>query len=373
MHKKLIIENFKCFSKRTTINLGKINICLGSNSVGKSSVIQSCILLRQVYEQAKFFQDAKISKYNIQLNDIYGLQLGDSEHILSSGKEGITLEVDDFKYKLLPVKGSPMEMQVDNTYSVGAMSQNKGLFADDFYYLNSERIGPRNYQLIDAKKIEGCGVYGENTVHLLNMVGTQKVESRKCFNLDEEKKVNTIAKQVEYWMDYIIPGIEIATDDITDLRISKMMLQQSALDTGFLSPYNFGFGISYVLPVILTGLVAKEGSIFLVENPEAHLHPKGQSHIGYFLAIMAMAGVQIVIETHSEHVINGIRIAALKNGMNPEDISINFFSIKEQDDIIKHQVEHITLNERMDLEVWPAGFMDQEEEDLRTLRELRRK
>lgn len=56
MHKKLVIENFKCFSKKTVMKLGKINICLGSNSVGKSSVIQSCILLRQIYEQAVFFQ-----------------------------------------------------------------------------------------------------------------------------------------------------------------------------------------------------------------------------------------------------------------------------------------------------------------------------
>jgi predicted ATPase len=255
------------------------------------------------------------------------------------------------------------------------MSKYKGLFAEEFYYLNAERIGPRNYQLIDSKVMNNCGVYGENTVHLLNVlsVSNERVEPNKCYNFDEEKKVNTVSKQVEYWMDYIIPGIEISTDDITDLRVSKMMLQQSSLDTGFLSPYNFGFGISYVLPIILTGLIAKEGSMLLVENPEAHLHPKGQSHIGYFLAMMAMAGVQVVIETHSEHVINGIRIAALKNGMNPDDISINFFSIKEHDGIVKHMVEHITLNERMDLEVWPEGFMDQEEEDLRTLRELRRK
>ena len=174
-------------------------------------------------------------------------------------------------------------------------------------------------------------------------------------------------------MDYIIPGIEMNANDVTDLRISRLSLQQPALDTGFLSPYNFGFGISYVLPIILTGLMAEEGSVFLVENPEAHLHPKGQSHIGYFLAVMALAGIQVVVETHSEHVLNGIRIAALKNGMKPEDISINFFSVNTWGMDAKHQVENIKLNHRMDLETWPEGFLDQEEEDLRTLRELRRK
>ncbi|MDU2210345.1 MAG: AAA family ATPase, partial [Eubacterium sp.] len=373
MHTELSIENFKCFSNKTTIKLGEINICLGSNSVGKSSAIQSCILLRQIYEQSKIYKNTNVDEYIIRLNDIYGLQLGDSQHIQSANKDEITFGIDGYEFQLYPILDSPMEMKVKNNYDIEKIFGNRGLFADEFYYLNAERIGPRNYQLIDSKAINNCGVYGENTMHLLKLVNNNKVVENKCFKLSEDKKVNTVGKQVEYWMDYIIPGIEITTDDVTDLRVSKMMLQQTVLDTGFLSPYNFGFGISYVLPIILTGLIAKEDTVFLVENPEAHLHPKGQSHIGYFLAMMAMAGVQIFIETHSEHVINGIRIAALQKHMNPEEISINYFSIKDYDGIARHVVDHITLNERMDLEVWPEGFMDQEEEDLRTLRELRRK
>lgn len=373
MHRNLVIKNFKCFSKSTSLKLGKINACLGSNSVGKSSVIQCLILLRQIYEQAKFYENAKVNRYNIQLNDRYGLQLGDSKHILSSGSDEIILEIDDFKFVLQSAAETWMEMSVENQYDVSLLSKAEGVFAEEFYYLNAERLGPRNYQMIDTKSINHCGVYGENTMHMLSIAGIHKADPLKCFNLDADKKVNTIGKQVEYWMDFIIPGIEISVDDITDLRISKIMLQQTTLDTGFLSPYNFGFGISYVLPIILTGLIAKKGSLFLVENPEAHLHPKGQSHIGYFLATMALAGVQVVVETHSEHVINGIRIAALKNGMNPDDIGIHYFAIKESNGSAEHVVEHITLNDRMDLEVWPDGFMDQEEEDLRVLRELRRK
>ena len=373
MHKKITIENFKCFSEKTEIRLGKISVCVGSNSVGKSSVIQSCILLRQIYEQARLFQDTKVKEFRIQLNDIYGLQLGDSEHIKSAkDKEDIILKIDDYAYKLVSVNDSPMEMEVNNMYEVSELSAQEGLFSKGFYYLNAERMGPRNYQTLDSKVLNHCGVYGENTVHLLHTLGINKVEELRCFDLDEKKKTNTLSKQVEYWMDYIIPGIEIVTGDMTDLRISRMSLRQPALDTGFLSPYNFGFGISYVLPIILTGLIAEKGSVYLVENPEAHLHPKGQSHIGYFLAMMALAGVQIVVETHSEHVLNGIRIAALKNKMDPEDISINYFSITRENTTTRHEVKNIMLNERMDLEIWPEGFMDQEEEDLRTLRELRR-
>lgn len=374
MHKEITIENFKCFSEKTKIRLGNITVCLGSNSVGKSSVIQACILLRQIYEQAVIFKDTQVKDYTIQMNDVYGLQLGDAEHIKSSkSSEDICLKIDEYQYNLISDAHRPMEMIVRNEYSVEHMSLSAGLFSKGFYYLNAERTGPRNYQTMNAKMIDNCGVYGENTVHLLSVLGNQKVEESKCFCLDANKKVNTFSKQVEYWMDYVVPGIEINADDMTDLRISKMSLRQPALDTGFLSPYNFGFGISYVLPIILTGLIAERGSVFLVENPEAHLHPKGQSHIGYFLAIMALSGVQLIIETHSEHVLNGIRIAALKNKIAPNDISINFFSVDASGPDVKHNVENIKLNERMDLETWPEGFLDQEEDDLKTLRELRRK
>jgi predicted ATPase len=371
MHRELSIENFKCFSEPTKIELGMINVCLGCNSVGKSSVIQSLILVRQMYEKAKLYKDTVVKEFSVQLNDVYGLQLGDSEHIKSSrNKEDIILGIDKQEYKLISIPNNQMEMRVEFPCSPDSLSK-EGLYDDVFYYLNAERFGPRNYQLIDSKLVNTCGVCGENTVHLLNSVGNSKVEDDRCFP-NEEKKVTTLSKQVEYWMDYVIPGIELNTDDLTELRVSRLQLQQTTLDTGFLSPYNFGFGISYVLPVIVTGLMAKKGSVFLVENPEAHLHPMGQSHIGYFLAMMAFSGVQIVVETHSEHVLNGIRIAALKNKISPDEISINYFSIKKEDGGSKHNVERIRLSERMDLECWPDGFMDQEEEDLRILRELRR-
>ena len=77
-------------------------------------------------------------------------------------------------------------------------------------------------------------------------------------------------------------------------------------------PTNMGFGVSYALPVITAGLLAPAGSLLVVENPEAHLHPAGQSRVGRFLAHLAASGVQVVAETHSDHVLNGVRLAAVE-------------------------------------------------------------
>lgn len=59
-----------------------------------------------------------------------------------------------------------------------------------------------------------------------------------------------------------------------------------------------GFGLSYALPIVVGGLVAAKDGLLIVENPEAHLHPQGQSNMGQFLAWLAGKGVQVIVETH---------------------------------------------------------------------------
>lgn len=371
MNKSIEIENFKCFAEHTKIQLGKITACVGMNSVGKSSVMQSLLLARQVYDAAYMYRDTKISEYKIELNGVYELQLGDSQHIKSSmDKDDIMIQIDDFKFRLRSILDQPIQMVTKCEYALADMEKEQGIFAKNFYYLNAERLGPRNYQNINTANLSGCGIHGENTFYFISRHEQEKIDSERAFLLDVDKKVNTVNKQIEYWMDYIIPGVELNISELNELGISRMSVRQQIFDTGFMSPYNFGFGISYILPIVATGLLAERDSMLMVENPEAHLHPCGQSRIGFFLAQVAMAGVQVVLETHSEHVINGIRIAAIKMGMNPEDICINFFSIDYESG--EHHASQLEMNEKMDILEWPDGFLDQEEKDLRTLRELRR-
>ena len=371
MNKVIKIENFKCFSNETEIQMGKITACVGMNSVGKSSLIQSLLLTRQIYDAALLYDDTSVQEYILDLNGKYGLQLGDSQRIKSSeDKEDIYIKIDEFEFNLKSIDNQPMQLATKNDYTSNQLEQNRGVFSKNFCYLNAERLGPRTYQEIKTSKQIGCGIHGENTFYYLHQHQLDKVDAERMCPIDEGKIVNTVSKQVEYWMDYIIPGIELNVREHDDLGISQLGLRQQVFDTGFMSPYNFGFGISYVLPIVVSGLLSDTESIMIVENPEAHLHPAGQSRIGFFLATMANAGVQILIETHSEHVLNGIRIAALGLGMDCEDICINYFSVDYEN--ARNIVERIGLNHRMDLLRWPDGFFDQEEIDLRTLRELRK-
>lgn len=118
--------------------------------------------------------------------------------------------------------------------------------------------------------------------------------------------------QVEAWIGEISPGIQIHYERAETLDAVQMSYSFVAVrDTSArYRPTNVGFGVSYTLPVITALLCAKPGDLLLLESPEAHLHPRGQAKLGELLSRAAASGVQIIVESHSDHVMNGIRVAA---------------------------------------------------------------
>lgn len=364
---KISLSNFKGYTSPTSVEFSDITINVGMNSVGKSTLVQSILLVRQAFDEMKKYHGTTKKEFCISLNGPYDLQLGDSNQVTSDSTEKILIEIDNIPFDF--VKGSD-QFSLSLSCDDGLRTlPDSALFAPNFYYINAERLGPRNYQDIGSRQ-DGqlCGYHGEYTFEVIERHRTNVIpETRR--RPEKEYPVSILSKQIEYWMDYIVPGIEFQTNEDVGSRTAKLKIRQTTLDTDFSSPHNFGFGISYLLPIIVTGLLAEKGSVFIVENPEAHLHPSGQSRIGRFLAQIAFAGVKIILETHSEHVVNGIRLCARQNHIPPEKICINYFSILDQIPC----VERILLNEYMDILKWPKGFFDQEELDLMELRHLRKK
>ena len=147
-------------------------------------------------------------------------------------------------------------------------------------------------------------------------------------------------------------------------------------------PQNVGFGISYVLPVLVALLTSIPEDIVIIENPEAHLHPRGQAEMGNLIARAAAYGVQVFVETHSDHVINGIRVAVKKGIVKPEDVNIAFFERKghdvEAEDGTKHkeyyaEVRNIKVDGNGSLSEYPEDFMDEWNNQLMRLMKPRKK
>jgi predicted ATPase len=253
-----------------------------------------------------------------------------------------------------------------------------------FYYLCAERLGPRLFFEKPVQTFNHCGWQGEYTVAVLDNLNTFPIDEVKRFKSATATNLNTVLNdlqtpldgvrstnlaaqlkfQIEQWMDFLIPGISLDAIELPEINRTR-------IEYGGYTPHNVGFGISYVLPIVVTCLIAEPNSVVILENPESHLHPLGQSRMGQFLAQMATSNIQIVVETHSEHLINGMRIAAVnkENSFSPDDLSINFFTKDEDDNAV---VKNIQIDERGELSEWPDGFFDQAEQDYLTILKLRR-
>lgn len=125
-----------------------------------------------------------------------------------------------------------------------------------------------------------------------------------------------------------------------------------------------------MLPVVVAGLWSSTApqSILILENPEAHLHPYAQSNLGKFLALLACSGVQVIAETHSEHIVDGARLQ-MAYMSSAEQMLVNF--MQQEDSKIK--TTPLTVSPSGELSMWPKGFFDQKQQDLRDLIMLRSK
>ena len=166
-------------------------------------------------------------------------------------------------------------------------------------------------------------------------------------------------------MARFFPGCVLAVEQVPGANAATLGIRISA-DTDFHRPVHTGFGLTQVLPIVVAGLSADEDDLLLIENPEVHLHPAGQAAMGEFLSEVASAGVQVVIETHSDHILNGIR-RAVKGGMLVSgSVALHFFRprLEDRDQQGGAQVESPTMDADGNIDSWPDGFFDQFDRDM---------
>ncbi|WRH65629.1 MAG: DUF3696 domain-containing protein [Planktothrix sp. GU0601_MAG3] len=101
----------------------------------------------------------------------------------------------------------------------------------------------------------------------------------------------------------------------------------------------------------------KPETLILIENPESHLHPKGQSHIGELLGIAASCGIQVVVETHSDHVLNGICLAVKRSEINYKDVQIHYFQREQRNEKMATEIISPNIDEDGRIDEWPEGFL----------------
>jgi predicted ATPase len=227
-------------------------------------------------------------------------------------------------------------------------------------YITAERIGPREFYPLEDRQIAlVVGPAGEHAVSILHSRREDPVQP----GLEIKDTPPTLLRQVEAWMQIFFPGCGLVVEQIPRMNAVTLGLRTSP-DTDFHRPVHVGFGVTQVLPIVVAALSADPGNLLLVENPEVHLHPAGQALMGNFLAQVAGAGVQVMLETHSDHILNGIRRAVRAEQLSPSQVTLHFFRPRSEHDPEAAQIISPQLDAAGNVDVWPDGIFDQFDKDM---------
>lgn len=354
MVREISLKNFKCFEE-ISLQLGLLNVFSGLNGMGKSTIIQSLLLIQQSQQQGYLPRQICLNGELINIGQGKDLlyENAKEDNIIIS----IKTDLDDFYYDI------KYSEEADVLSNISGELRNIILSDGNFEYLNAERsapkvIYPKSSFFVETR--QNLGVNGEYTVHYL-----LKHQADSLVWGQEKYSDNTLKEAVQYWLHEISPNIKLDIDDIQNTDLTKIGYYYTDKGrTGNYRPTNIGFGVSYILPVIVALLKANKGDIVIIENPEAHLHPQGQRSIGQLIAECCSNGVQVIVETHSDHVLNGIRISVKNKKVSHTDVRLYFVEKKIFENKCVHNVQepHILSNGKLDF--WPDGFFDEWEKAL---------
>ena len=456
MLRRIGLNNFKCFG-RLDLPCAPLNLLCGLNGMGKSSVIQALLVLRQSFASGELqtghlvlggelidlgagsdvlFEDADeeviefvldderprkpgepgrcpvtgqptggvfapvaVSAARSIFNQLLSGQTGENE--LSDGRlardypamnlsafrralalareEGVakarpseyfsTSIVDvswagTFRYSRTGDQLTAVESEAANRDVLSAW-RDAPPFGGVLHYVQAERVGPRkSYPLSEVLARRGdLGARGEYAWNYLNDHAHDHLQA------DDPRRADAPGRRlvdvVDHWLQDVSPGAHLSLEAVmaADEVIAGFTFDRPGdVESRRHRATNVGFGLSYVLPVVLA-LLAPPGALCLVENPEAHLHPRGQTKLAELAARAAQAGVQVFVETHSDHFVDGVRIA-VRDGLIPAgDAAIHYF--ERRDGRVAVSSPAVDADGR--LSHWPAGFFDQHDENLAKL------
>jgi predicted ATPase len=367
MLRELRISNFKCF-ENLTLPLAPLTLLSGINGGGKSSVIQALVLLNQTLTEREWGRSLLLEGRDLALGNAadvlnqrfprrpLGLGAATDDQVLhwtfkASDKRALSLDLktasidghaavlgDSVRW-LLPF---PAGQDSSVVRALRRMS-----------WITAERIGPRELSpLRDEDGHSYVGAKGELAAGLLYWRGDDEVSHANCI----PNVPPTLMHQVRARMQEFFPGCGLEVSPVDGASAVTLRLRSDSR-SDYQRPQNVGFGLTQLLPILVALLAAQRNDVLLIENPEVHLHPRAQQNIGALMGLAAASGVQVIVETHSDHVLNGVRLAVKRRIIVPLDVAVHFFSPTRDGGAFLPLSPKVDIDGRLD--AWPEGFFDQ--------------
>jgi predicted ATPase len=389
MWNRLYLEYFKGFEK-LSLPLAPLTLLSGLNSAGKSTALQALALLHQTAQEDEWSKSLLLNGSTISLgtaSDVIdkihgrkkmaiGIEADNYQCIwrmLSEDRAAYTIPFQEITLtdyltpfeksypilseKMIAVRRMLPAPSIDEFPQEVATHLSNQIY--QLTYLGAERLGPREtYAISNPNKYQTVGSQGEYTPWYLFNYSDKKVTDF----LQISKNPPGLQRQTEAYLDHFFPGAGFVVEPVKNANLVTLKIRTSQ-SSEYHRPQNVGYGLTHVLPIITACLGAKLENVVLVENPEAHLHPAAQALMGLFLARVAASGVQVILETHSDHVLNGVRRAVKDKKLSSQQVAIHFFKSHFEDESTEPQVISPLIDDNGNLDNWPQEFFDQFDKD----------
>jgi predicted ATPase len=366
MIRQLSLQNFKCFGSKVTLPLAPINLLYGLNGRGKSTVSQSLLLLAQTM----------IKCDNVDNLDLQG-------QLISMGTCAELLNVDASATSFtIELQGDAPEEKVSMTFEAQAqrplLARLRDFIVNGVSLVDTQQQGTSAVSTSSLAHVASAG-YTSDVLLLQNLKRIQYVSAGRLgprntsprndlipsdqLGVDGSYVINVLERQgadfqheVQTALSEIMQGATLQARSLGQENIE--LLLNSVDGNRVFRPMHVGFGYSYVLPILVAALLAPPHSLLIVENPEAHLHPGAQSRLMSFLLRQAQSRqFQLILESHSDHIVNGLRIAVRKGELAPSEVGILYFEHEATQ--TQPRVVPIRCDCQGNLDQYPDDFLDE--------------
>ena len=393
---ELRAQNFKSWDDTKTLRFAPLTGFFGANSSGKTSILQVLLMLKQTVKRPSDWNEP--------------LYFGDEESLVNLGSFDDVIHRPANNSSLdISISWNPIEQNSSHSVSFSTSIAKKYERADlvEFCYTNDRgkfkiKWTPQGYRFIsfhDQIKAELFRCYGvlrpngpleefaslsstfENLFSQIHYLGPLREYPRHQYTWDGDHPEG-VGPQGEKMVPAMLSGrVRLLS---VDEQIMKWLQELGLIDSyrlvsvsGTEKDYEFlikqykggpevrltdvGFGVSQVLPVLILCYYAPEGSILILEQPEAHLHPKVQSELGDVLIdVVKNRNIQIILESHSEHLLHRLTRRIAEEEISADDMALYSCQINEG----VSKIEPLEMDEYGNISNWPQNFFGDDTGDL---------
>lgn len=331
MIKTVHIQNFKSINDEK-LDFKPFTLLTGTNSSGKSSVLQAINLfiqspnnnpkksmyIKEFTEHLRRFDEIRNKQNN---NDTVHIQLNESS---------------------IEIKKDKIEENINSNLC----------FEENFYYLCANRT-----LVSDITKEELDIKFGINGEFITSYFNSHSYNPISDFFIESKEESEILAYYLDVWIQRIL-DIKFSFNVTKNIDTIIARYVQKNLNAEFI-PYNVATGLNFVTKILIVGLSLKRGDVFVVENPEIHLHPKAISNLVDFFALLVSNGVQVILETHSNYLISKLRILVYKEKLKHDSLII-YYKDQSYDNFESIFVNSSGFfsNEDGKKIAFPTGFLD---------------